>query len=101
MKFIIIHTEARKELDSAMAYYEAQKVGLGLDLLSEVEKVLLKIQENPNLGTLHKIKGIRRYTIQRFPYLIFYTELDEVIWVIAIAHGRRKPNYWKQRNIEI
>ncbi|WP_339378699.1 hypothetical protein [Calothrix sp. NIES-2100] len=38
--------------------------------------------------------------MQRFPYLIFYTELEEVIWVIAIAHSKRKPNYWKQRNIE-
>jgi toxin ParE1/3/4 len=101
VKFIVIHTEARKELDGAIAYYEAQKVGLGLDLLSEVEKVLGKIQQNPNLGTPYKIEGIRRYTIQRFPYLIFYTELEEVIWVIAIAHGKRKPNYWKQRNIEI
>ncbi|WP_414515762.1 hypothetical protein [Nostoc sp. PCC 9305] len=51
MKFIVIHTEARKELDDAIAYYEAQKVGLGLDLLFEVEKVILKIQQNPNLGT--------------------------------------------------
>ncbi len=101
MKFVVIHTEARKELDAAIAYYEAQKVGLGLDLLSEVEKTLLKIQQNPNLGTPHKIEEIRRYTIQRFPYLIFYTELEEVIWVIAIAHSKRKPNYWKQRNIEI
>jgi len=100
VKFIVIHTEARKELDAAIAYYEAQKVGLGLDLLSEVEKVILKIQQNPNLGTAHKIEGIRRYTLQRFPYLMFYTELEEVIWVIAIAHGKRKPNYWKQRNIE-
>jgi toxin ParE1/3/4 len=48
VKFIIIHTEARKELDAAIGYYEAQKVGLGLDLLSEVEKVILKIQQNPN-----------------------------------------------------
>lgn len=101
MKFIVIHTEARNELDAAIAYYEAQKKGLGLDLLSEVEKVILKIQQNPNLGTPHKISGIRRYAIQRFPYLIFYTELEEVIWVIAIAHGKRKPNYWKQRNIEL
>ncbi|MEM6753294.1 MAG: type II toxin-antitoxin system RelE/ParE family toxin [Cyanobacteria bacterium P01_C01_bin.38] len=100
MKFIVIHTEARKELDAAIAYYQAQQVGLGLDLLSEVEKVVLKIQQNPNLGTPHQIEGIRRYTIQRFPYLIFYTELEEVIWVIAIAHSKRKPNYWKQRNIE-
>ncbi|WP_257236816.1 type II toxin-antitoxin system RelE/ParE family toxin [Nostoc sp. 'Peltigera malacea cyanobiont' DB3992] len=92
---------ASKELDAAIAYYEAKKVGLGLDLLSEVEKVILKIQQNPNLGTPHKIEGIRRYAIQRFPYLIFYTVLEEVIWVIAIAHSKRKPNYWKQRNIEI
>jgi toxin ParE1/3/4 len=101
VKFVVIHTDARKELDAAIAYYEAQKVGLGLDLLSEVEKTILKIQQNPNLGTPYKIEEIRRYTIQRFPYLIFYTELEEVIWVIAIAHSKRKPNYWKQRNIEI
>lgn len=89
MKFIVIHTEARKELDSAIAYYETKTVGLGLDLLSEVEKVILKIQQNPNLGSPYKIAGIRRYVIQRFPYLIFYTELEKVIWIIAIAHSKR------------
>jgi toxin ParE1/3/4 len=101
MKFIVIHTEARKELDGAIAYYERQNVGLGLDLLSQIEKVIGKIQQNPNLGTPYKIEGIRRYATQRFPYLIFYTELEEVIWVIAIAHAKRKPNYWKTRNIEM
>lgn len=90
MKFIIVHTEARKELDEAIVY-EAQKVGLGLYLLTEVEKVILKIQQNPSLRTPHKIERIRRYNIQRFPHLIFYTELEEVIWVIAIAHCKRKP----------
>ncbi|MBD2354444.1 type II toxin-antitoxin system RelE/ParE family toxin [Tolypothrix sp. FACHB-123] len=100
MKFIVIHTDARKELDAAIGYYESQQVGLGLDLLSEVENILLKIQQNPNLGNPHKIEGIRRYVNQRFPYQIFYTELEEVIWIIGIAHSRRKPNYWKQRNIE-
>ncbi|WP_017740088.1 hypothetical protein [Scytonema hofmannii] len=52
---------------------------MGLDLLSEVEKVIGKIQQNPNVGTPSKITGVRRYTIQHFPYLIFYTELEEVI----------------------
>jgi toxin ParE1/3/4 len=62
VKFIIIHTEARKELDAAIADYETQKVGLGIDLLSEAEKALLKIQQNPNLGTPYKIEGVRRYS---------------------------------------
>ncbi|MUG95951.1 type II toxin-antitoxin system mRNA interferase toxin, RelE/StbE family [Scytonema sp. UIC 10036] len=101
MKFIVIHTEARKELDAAIFYYEGQKVGLGLDLLSEVEKTIEKIQQNPNEGSPYKITGIRRYTIQHFPYLIFYKELEEVILVIAIAHGKRKPDYWKKRKMEM
>ncbi|OUL23341.1 plasmid stabilization system protein [Nostoc sp. RF31YmG] len=100
MKFVVIHTEARKELDDAIAYYESQKIGLGLDLLSEVEKVIRKIQQNPNLGTPYKIAGVRRYSIQSFPYLIFYSEMVDILWIIAIAHGKRKPGYWKNRQIE-
>ena len=75
----VIHTEARKELDGAIAYYETQHLGLGLDLLTEVEEALRKIQLNPTVGTLHKIEGVRRYVIQRFPYLIFYAELEELM----------------------
>ena len=44
MRFILIHTEAFKELDSAIAYYEAQNLGLGLELLTEVEEALRKIR---------------------------------------------------------
>jgi toxin ParE1/3/4 len=58
VKFIVIHTEARKELDAAIAYYEAQKVGLGLDLLSEVENVLLKIQLHPNFAIFSTLRSL-------------------------------------------
>lgn len=38
VKPLIIHSEARAELDSAIAYYEERKVGFGLDFLPEVEQ---------------------------------------------------------------
>ncbi len=101
MKFIVIHTEARIELDNAIAYYERQNVGLGVDLLLSVEKALKAVQQNPNLGSPHtKIEGVRRYAIQRFPYVIIYVELEEIIGVLAIAHRKRKPDYWKRRQFE-
>ncbi len=100
MKPLIIHSEAITELDSAIAYYEKRKVGLGLDFLSEVEQYLGKIQQNPNLGALYKVSGLRRYVMQRFPFLIFYAELEEFIWIVAIAHGKRRPDYWRRRQIE-
>ncbi len=100
MKPLIIHREAIEELDEAVAYYEDQKAGLGLDFLVEVEQALSKIQQNPSLGSVYKVIGIRRYVIQRFPFLVFYAELEECIWVVAIAHGKRRPDYWRRRQIE-
>ncbi|AFZ23697.1 Plasmid stabilization system protein [Cylindrospermum stagnale PCC 7417] len=96
MKPVIIHTEAIREFDNAIAYYEAQKVGLGLDLLSEVEQALGNIRQNPNLGTQHAIAGVRRYVLQRFPYLVFYVEFEEFIWIMAMARSAR----WKRSHME-
>lgn len=100
MKPVIIHSRAREELDSAIAYYEEQKVGLGLNFLSELEQALGKIQQNPNLGEAYKVSGLRRYVMQRFPFLIFYAEFEEFIWVVAIAHAKRRPDYWRRRQLE-
>jgi toxin ParE1/3/4 len=100
VKPVIIHSEAIEELDGAVSYYEDQNVGLGLDFLAEVEQTLSKIQQNPNLGAVYKVTGLRRYVIQRFPFLVFYAEFEEFIWIVAIAHGKRRPDYWRRRQIE-
>jgi toxin ParE1/3/4 len=100
VKTVVIHSKARKELDHSIFYYEGQKAGLGLDFLSEIEQVIGKIRQNPNLGTAYKTAGLRRYVVQRFPFIVFYAELDKFIWVVAITHGKRRPNYWSTRQLE-
>ena len=100
MKPIIIHDKAKQELDHAISYYQKQKQGLGLDFLSEVEKALEKVRINPSIGSPHNIKNLRYYVIRRFPFKIFYAEFEAFIWIIAIAHAKRKPNYWKKRILD-
>lgn len=34
----------------------------------------------------------------RFPFSLVYTNTETGIVVIAVAHGYRKPGYWKKRN---
>ena len=41
--------------------------------------------------------GTRRYRIKRFPYLMVYYTQPERIVVLAIAHAKRRPGYWKSR----
>ncbi|MEO1300213.1 MAG: type II toxin-antitoxin system RelE/ParE family toxin, partial [Cyanobacteria bacterium J06636_16] len=70
------------------------------DFLTEVERSISKIQQNPNLGAAYKLTGLRRYILQRFPFVIFYAELEQSIWIVAIAHGKRRPDYWRKRQVE-
>ena len=100
MKPIVFHSKARAELDRAIGYYEGQKRGLGLDFQSEIEKSISKIKENPQIGSPYKVKDVRYYLVHRFPYVVYYAELPKVIWIAAIAHGRRKASYWRRRKVE-
>ncbi len=50
MKPVLFHSGAREELDEAVAFYERQRPGLGLDLLSAVDRSIGAIQRNPQIG---------------------------------------------------
>ncbi|MBI3327427.1 MAG: type II toxin-antitoxin system RelE/ParE family toxin, partial [Nitrospinae bacterium] len=77
MKPVIIHRQARAELDEAMAFYERQRAGLGLDLQTAVERAIRRIQQHPQVGAPYKATEFRYHVLRRFPYIIFYAELEE------------------------
>jgi hypothetical protein len=41
--------------------------------------------------------GVRRVILRGFPCSILYRSFDESVEVLAIAHHRRRPNYWVNR----
>jgi len=100
VKPALIHSEARAELDDAMAFYESRARGLGLDLQMKVENAVAEIRQNPEAWPPYKNSGFRRRSTGRFPFVIFYMELPNYIWIAAIAHKSRRPDYWKTRRFE-
>jgi hypothetical protein len=42
VKHVVIHSEARAELDAAMEFYESRAAGLALDLQAEVKEAAAK-----------------------------------------------------------
>ena len=97
MKPVRFHEAATGELDEAVAYYDAQREGLGQALLSEVERATTRIRKYPEIGAPYNESEFRHVVLHRFPYAIFYTELPDTIWIVAVAHGRRRPGYWRDR----
>lgn len=99
MKPVVFHQDAEAELDAAMAYYESQRSGLGLDLdlQTDIARTIGRIRQHPQLFPLHNEGKLRKSPATRFPYVIFYLELEEHIWIAAVAHQRRRPGYWAYR----
>jgi toxin ParE1/3/4 len=100
MKPVIFHPQAEEELVAVIDYYDNQRDGLGAEFQAEVEQATQRIAQLPTAGTLHNDAGVRKRLVRRFPYTIFYIEFDESIWIAAVAHQKREPDYWAHRHPE-
>ena len=88
--------EARSEFLDALSYYEAAKPGLGERFKDEVDRTVLWLADHPELCRL-RAGGYRRMNLRIFPYYIPYITRGTILWILAVAHGSRKPEYWISR----
>ncbi len=98
MKPAVLAPDAQAELEGAADWYEQRLQGLGLKFLLHVNEALQAIEETPSgFPRWEHDWRFRKFVLHRFPYLVFYRELDDCIEVVAIAHGAREPGYWRKR----
>jgi toxin ParE1/3/4 len=100
MKPASIHSEADAELLEAMEWYDEKEFGVGLELMREVQNAVARIETDPGIGARYRDSDIRFFRTERFPYVIYYREYRDHVWVAAIAHERRRPSYWRDRKPE-
>ncbi|MBK6809352.1 MAG: type II toxin-antitoxin system RelE/ParE family toxin [Sandaracinaceae bacterium] len=89
------------ELEEAIAFYEDERPGLGLELLDEVEAAVSFAVDNPQAGEARGPKlgrlNARRFLVRRFPYVLYVATTRRGREVVAVAHARRRPEYWRDR----
>lgn len=90
------HPDAKIEMRETADYYDEQRIGLGSEFLDTVEAALMRIIENPESAPV-SLPPVRKYQVERFPFSVIYSVRDGGIFVSAIAHGSRRPYYWKDR----
>ena len=94
---VTLHEAAEAELAEAMRYYEQQRTGLGGEFRREFEAALARVRQNPKTCAVEDESGVRYCPLHRFPYTLVYVELDDRIWIAAVAHQHRRPRYWARR----
>jgi len=88
--------EAEEEFNESVAYYESKEAGLGVRFRDEVAAVVEAILRHPELPRLRP-KGYRRVNLRVFSHYVAYVTRGELIWIVAIAHGYRRPEFWLGR----
>jgi hypothetical protein len=85
-----VHSEAREEFLQAVS-------GLGLRFINEIERCHENLLETPFIGHPYG-RRLRKITVgDKFPYAVVYSVLGDVLFVMAYAHGSRRPGYWRAR----
>ena len=91
------HPEAILEAQAAREWYETKSPEAAAAFIAELDIGIDGIRAAPELYPPY-LHGTRRYLMRRFPYLIVYRTTSTAIQVVAVAHGRRRPGYWKTRS---
>ena len=93
---IEFHEAAFAELDAAFDWYFVRSARVAAAFLDEIERALSLISRSPQTWPFYH-RDTRKFILKRFPFLVIYREKAAMIQIIAIAHGRRRPHYWKTR----
>lgn len=89
---------ASAELTAAIRWYERQHAGLGGELFEAIGATVDLIRAHPEIGTVRPgRRQSRQIAVHSFPYRVVYLIREHDLYVIAIAHTRRRPDYWKHR----
>lgn len=87
---------AEAEVNEAIAYFDQQREGLGDRFEQDLQTTVVFVTEHPLAGKMLS-KRVRRFRLRTFRYNVIYIADDKEIVIVAVAHHRRRPGYWRHR----
>ena len=84
---------AVREIGEAFDWYEEQSKGLGSEFELAFELQLKRLEQVPLLYSAI-VPGVRRTLLPRFPYCVFCTVKNDLVYALAVIHNARNPRRW-------
>ncbi len=87
---------ASREFDEAFNWYAARSHGAAIGFASALDHAIDKILADPKRfgRTYAKCQYCK---LDRYPYCVIYFRADSEITIVAVAHAKRRPGYWRKR----
>lgn len=88
--------DALQEAETAARWYAERSVTAAAGFSDEIDAAESAIVRLPEAWPPFD-HGTRRYLLHRFPFSVVYRVEARRILIVAVAHARRRPGYWKAR----
>jgi plasmid stabilization system protein ParE len=98
-KELRLDVDAETDLSASVTFYrERGGEELAARFKKEVSAAFTAIIADPGqFSFLPELEGVQRFRLKHFPFTILYIVRPDHIWIVAVAHGSRKPGYWEER----
>jgi toxin ParE1/3/4 len=93
---IELHPDAAADAEEAASWYAERSALAARGFLAELDLVLSRVLEAPDRWPQFEM-GTRRYVFPRYPFNLIYRIKGGDVEVLAVAHQRRRHDYWKRR----
>ena len=87
---------AEAEVGETVAYLDEQRPGLGDRFEQDLADSVSFVAEQPLSGK-RLTDLVRKHRLRRFRYNIIYVIGEDELVIVAVAHFRRRPGYWRNR----
>jgi len=95
-KPVELHPGAEEDYLHTLAWYRDRNFSTAVKFDDAFWQAIRAIEDAPDRWPVY-FSHFRRYTLHQFPFSIVYRVEPSRLFVLAVAHGRRRPGYWKDR----
>jgi plasmid stabilization system protein ParE len=95
-KAINLSDGAKLDYNESFDWYGERSPAAALGFSAAVEEAFERIAAAPHRFSATD-RGCRYCALKRYPFQIIFRERTRCIEIVAIAHAKRRPGYWRDR----
>lgn len=93
---LVVHPAAISEARDARLWYSERNPAAADAFMQQLDAAIARLVERPFAWPQFE-QGARRVHLRRFPYYVIYRVHEDLVEVVAVMHGRRRPCCWHGR----
>lgn len=93
---VSFHPAALAEAERVQGWYEQRSLLAAAGFLQALTRAVRRIRDAPERHS-RAAHGTRRILLEQFPFTVFYSVRPDEVFIVAVAHQKRRPGYWSDR----